>query len=180
MEVEKLVLMVVFTSIVIALLWARIYFFKVNSHVSKLVSYVNDPAVLIQMAGFYYYLFVLEEFHLDWRIAILIYLSGLILFVWALVTARQLDFASSNREGKLISNGPYAFVRHPCYVSYILFWLGSCLLLSELLMWVSFVILIWVYAYSARSEESQILQSHLREDYLVYKSRVGMFLPKLF
>ena len=179
MEVERLVLVFVFTLIVVALIWARIYFFKVNSQASRKVSYINDPAVLIQMLGFYYYVINLEEFFLDWRVVVFIYLSGLVLFIWALASAKQLDFANSGRDGELITRGPYAIVRHPCYLAYILFWLGNSLLIFVPVMWASSFILVWIYVYSARKEEVYLLQSPLGTDYLEYKSRVGMFLPKL-
>lgn len=173
-------LLTIFSIVVMSLIWARIYFFKVQSRGSRLISLINDPAVLIQMAGFYYCLFNSETFYLDWRIAFSLYVAGLIIFYWAIKTAKILSFANSESIGGLITSGPYSIVRHPCYLSYMLFWLGNCLLFAVPLIWISFIALVCVYGYSARNEERYILRSHLGYEYAKYKNTVGMFLPKIF
>lgn len=179
MSAVDLTLLVTFTVIVASLIWARIFYFKVQSKVSKIISYINDPAAFVQMGSFYYYLYRSQSYEFDWRLAELLFMIGLGLFYWAVFTAKSLSFASGANSGDLITSGPYSLVRHPCYLSYILFWFGNCLLFATTLLWVSFLALLCVYVYSASNEESNILRSDLGAEYSTYKSRVGMFLPKL-
>ena len=179
MDVVDLIILITFTVIVISMVWARIFFFKVESQASKMISYINDPAVFMQIGGFYYLFFQAESYFYDWRLAEFFYAIGLGLFYWAIVTAKSLSFAGGDNANRLVTSGPYGLVRHPCYLSYLLFWIGNCVLFSTPVIWVSFVVLFFVYVYSASNEEAQIQSGILRKEYEVYKSKVGRFFPKL-
>ncbi len=179
MDFAALAICIIFSTIVISFIGARLFFFKINSQGSRYISLLNDPAVCIQMGAFYYYVFGSEPFWVDWRIVATLYLSGLGLFYWSIWTAKSLSFANSNIGTTLVTSGPYAIVRHPCYVSYSLIWIANGLLTNSPVIWISFAALVCVYTYSAASEEKYMLGSPLASEYREYKSKVGMFIPKL-
>jgi len=78
---------------------------------------------------------------------------------------------------KLIQKGPFAVIRHPLYVSYMLITAGlGLVLLSYWLLIPTVLILIGIYP-TARAEEA-ILIEQFGDEYVRYKQRVGMFFPK--
>lgn len=80
----------------------------------------------------------------------------------------------------LISHGPYRWVRHPFYTSYILFW-GACAVMTDyLLSYVAFVAMTIAYFVSATAEERKFGSSALAGEYGAYRKRTGLFWPKLF
>ena len=64
----------------------------------------------------------------------LLYFPGMALLVWARLTLGKNYFVSTGfgaqlfKDHQLITNGPYAFIRHPMYVGLILAALGSLLI----------------------------------------------------
>ena len=63
-----------------------------------------------------------------------LHLSAIVLFGWAVLATRQnrpaLAFAGE-RPNHVFRSGPYAYIRHPFYTSYLLFWLGCALRLRR-------------------------------------------------
>jgi protein-S-isoprenylcysteine O-methyltransferase Ste14 len=112
-------------------------------------------------------------------ISFFLYLSGLLIFWWAILTAKSLDFAFSDRVGSIVTSGPFKIVRNPFYISYILVWLSSSLLFNSPALWISLFYLIAFYILSARKEEKVILRSVYSEEYENYVQAVGMFLPRI-
>lgn len=79
----------------------------------------------------------------------------------------------------LIATGPYTIVRHPFYVSYILFWAGWSIAVWSPFALISLALLIGLYIAAARLEESNFAASPLAAEHAAYKSRVGFFWPKI-
>ena len=78
---------------------------------------------------------------------------------------------------KLIQKGPFAVIRHPLYVSYMLITAGlGLVLLSYWLLIPTLLILVGIYP-TARAEEA-VLMEQFGDEYIRYKQRVGMFFPK--
>ena len=162
-----------------SLIWARLFFFKIKSSISRKISYFNDFAVAIQIVSTCYF-FYSEEVGLQTVIfSAPLYVGSLAIFWWAIATAGKLDFASGSLSGKLLTKGPYALARHPFYLSYSALWITSTLVCSSLAHWLSLSVLLCVYYVSAKNEESAILNGNLSNDYLAYKKETGMFWPKL-
>ncbi|MFK7865252.1 MAG: isoprenylcysteine carboxylmethyltransferase family protein, partial [Pseudohongiellaceae bacterium] len=67
----------------------------------------------------------------------------------------------------------------PFYLSYIIVWATNSVLFNTIFLWVSLIILLGVYLYSAREEERAFVASDFAAEYLTYKARVGMLVPKL-
>ncbi|MBC55076.1 MAG: hypothetical protein CMQ34_14705 [Gammaproteobacteria bacterium] len=170
----------VYLLIVLSLLWGRIWFFKVNTGTPRLATVMYDLAVAAQMILTAYFFYnVTDVTKLALGICLLLYLFSLVLFWWAIFTAKSLDFAFSNHVGNIVTTGPFGLFRHPFYVSYILAWTGSTLLFNSPLLWITLIYLIAFYTLSARKEEGLILKSTQAEQYQHYQQHVGMFLPRI-
>ncbi len=119
----------------------------------------------------------------DWRRAagFLLHLSAIALFVWAIRATRQnrpaLAFAGK-RPDHVFSWGPYAYIRHPFYTSYLLFWLGCVVATSSLVMVVLFVALAATYTLAALGEERSFLRSSMHDEYEGFRNATGFFWPK--
>jgi protein-S-isoprenylcysteine O-methyltransferase Ste14 len=84
----------------------------------------------------------------------------------------------AQRRGELATTGPYAHVRHPQYIGFILIMFGFLLQWPTLLTLVMFPVLVWMYARLARSEEREA-EAEFGETYRAYARRVPAFLPRL-
>lgn len=180
MTLSILLLLTLYTIIVVSLIWARFRFFKIYPGASRISSIFYDPTVVIHILATYYYMIVSPvEMAIYVTLAAAIYMISLLLFWWSLRTAKQLDFAFSKNVGEIITNGPFGFIRHPFYVSYVLCWLTSSLLFNSYLLWITLTYLIFFYFISARREENVILKSTHSKEYASYKKEIGMFLPRV-
>lgn len=169
-----------YLAIIFSLIWARLRFFSTQA--TKITIWVRlyDLMVGIQILTTLYICYEAPEITTlassIWVAALLVSIS---LFWWAILTARQLDFAFSKNVGNLLTTGPYAIVRHPFYVSYILIWASTTLLLNSVFLWFTLFYLVTFYFLSARDEEKVILSSEHSKEYFEYRQRVGMFLPRI-
>jgi protein-S-isoprenylcysteine O-methyltransferase Ste14 len=84
----------------------------------------------------------------------------------------------AQRRGELATTGPYAHVRHPQYVGFIVVMFGFLLQWPTLLTLVMFPVLVWMYVRLARSEEREA-EAEFGETYRAYARRVPAFLPRL-
>lgn len=78
---------------------------------------------------------------------------------------------------RLVTDGPYRYVRHPLYTALFLGYLGTLLALQ------SWTLVAWLPAFVASyvlfaREEEQIMERGFGEAYRAYRRQAGMFLPK--
>jgi protein-S-isoprenylcysteine O-methyltransferase Ste14 len=94
-----------------------------------------------------------------------IQLTGLVMWIVSLIAlGRSLGIAPADRGLK--DRGPYAFVRHPIYLSELVFWLGFALSAPQVLTFE--ILAIWAVAQVMRiTREESII-----EGYEAYKARV--------
>lgn len=76
--------------------------------------------------------------------------------------------------------GPYRYIRHPFYTSYILCYLSLIPGLHSRALTVMVLFLTAYYYWAAKGEEAGFANSPFSESYSSYKKTTGMFLPKLF
>ena len=89
---------------------------------------------------------------------------------------RQVHWA--RREDRLVTDGLYAFVRHPQYTGLFIALFGEGVVHWPTLFSVGlFPVIVGVYAWLARREEQQVL-ARFGEAYRDYQRRVPMFLPR--
>lgn len=96
---------------------------------------------------------------------------------WLIASAWSvLHAAQRNRE--LATSGPYARVRHPQYLGFILVMFGFLLQWPTILTLAMFPILVWMYWRLARNEERDAL-AEFGSRYKRYAESVPGFLPRL-
>jgi protein-S-isoprenylcysteine O-methyltransferase Ste14 len=82
------------------------------------------------------------------------------------------------REHALVTSGPYAVVRHPLYSSYLAMFYGAGLVFANLAVVVlASALVVPLMIARARLEERMLTVEF--PDYLPYKERTGMMLPRL-
>lgn len=103
---------------------------------------------------------------------------------WLAVRATRvqpLSFAgSSDAPQHLLRNGPYRWIRHPFYSSYLLAWLAAPIGTGQ--WWLLFAVALMggFYWKAARQEEAKFAHSSIRDAYQKYSQSTGMFAPKIF
>ena len=116
-----------------------------------------------------------------WPLAVLLFALALAIFAWAVVATRRgppsLAF-DPDQPTLLYRHGPYRYVRHPFYLAYLAFWIGTAVASPGLLGWTVPLVMLTIYAYAARREELKFASSALAGPYADYKRQVGMFLPR--
>ena len=107
---------------------------------------------------------------------------GVIILVLALYLARtgmKIVFGEVTEKPGVIRKGPFRFVRHPIYLSEILFYLGLLMFRTSLAAAFIWILAIVFFVYIARYEE-KLLLARFGEDYRAYMREVGMYLPRLW
>ncbi len=82
------------------------------------------------------------------------------------------------RPTGLVSTGAFRHVRHPLYLSSLLFYLGLAVSTASLFSLVLLVVIFVFYNYIASYEE-KLLEVRLGEDYKSYKKRTGKWVPRI-
>jgi protein-S-isoprenylcysteine O-methyltransferase Ste14 len=82
-------------------------------------------------------------------------------------------------DQEIVTNGPYAYVRHPIYLLVIMIWASVAIGFAS---WVTALITIGyvipAYVIYSRSEEKMMLE-HLGSSYRAYCDSTGAFVPRL-
>lgn len=107
-------------------------------------------------------------------------LAAIALFWYAVATTRSRPPAiafTPTQPSVFYSTGPYRFVRHPFYVSYVLCWIGTSLVTPGLPGWAVPVLFAAIYFRLAVREELTFMHSEFATTYKDYQRRVGMFFP---
>ncbi len=84
----------------------------------------------------------------------------------------------AQKRNELATTGPYAYVRHPQYVGFILIMLGFLVQWPTLLTLAMFPVLVWMYVRLAKAEEREAITT-FGERYRRYAARVPGFMPPL-
>jgi len=84
----------------------------------------------------------------------------------------------AQRRHTLATAGPYARIRHPQYVAFVLILLGFLLQWPTLLTLVMFPVLLVMYARLATTEESE-MATQFGDDYQEYAKRTPRFIPRM-
>lgn len=96
---------------------------------------------------------------------------------WMLFAAWPVLYRAS-KSGSLATSGPYAYVRHPQYIAFILIMFGFLLQWPTVLTLLMFPVLVYMYLRLARHEEQAVRQA-FPEDYARYAQATPAFFPQL-
>jgi protein-S-isoprenylcysteine O-methyltransferase Ste14 len=108
-------------------------------------------------------------------------LGSLLLYEWTRRTVIDRNFyiaLSGEVPGAVCDAGPYRYVRHPFYLSYMLAFVAVAVAFPSLVVAGVCVFNIGLFVYMAVDDERVLFASPLGADYKSYKTRVGMFLPR--
>lgn len=97
---------------------------------------------------------------------------------FVLISAAWRILYIAQRTGELATTGPYAYVRHPQYVGFILVMFGFLLQWPTILTLAMFPLLVWMYVRLAREEEREVLKA-FGDTYSRYAAHVPGFMPRL-
>ncbi len=109
-----------------------------------------------------------------------LYCLALAIFWWTITAHRLKPLAacfSQSEQLHLVQHGPYRFVRHPFYCSYLLAWLAGAVATLNIRLALTFVVMFVLYLIAARTEENKFASSPLAQAYAQYRSATGRFLP---
>ena len=102
---------------------------------------------------------------------------GFIAGGFMLISAAWRVLYEAQSQRTLATTGPYAYVRHPQYVGFILVMFGFLLQWPTLLTLAMFPVLVWMYARLAHAEEREAL-SAFGDAYRRYAANVPGFFPR--
>jgi protein-S-isoprenylcysteine O-methyltransferase Ste14 len=103
--------------------------------------------------------------------------AALVILGWRVVYKRY--WRQEAGKGELVTDGIYRYIRHPQYTGFLMITLGMLLDWATLPMLIMWPIMAVMYTRLARKEEAEMVQA-FGEQYVTYRQRTGMFLPRLF
>lgn len=180
--VLKLILVSLFCACFGSFIWGMARFFRISGQVPigiRIVQIVGGTMLVLH--------FVILCRGRDFSAAVsstaaCLYVASFALF-WSAVSVHRhrpptLCY-SSDIPVHLIVSGPYRWVRHPFYTSYMLAWLGGIVASHQPWLVLSLLIMSALYFRAARLEESKFAASSLAVEFADYSKRTGMFLPRI-
>ena len=114
-------------------------------------------------------------------LALFLYALVSLLFVWAIWSTRSaalhVAFDPSPPSG-LTRIGPYRFIRHPFYATYIIFWFACALATQHVIGVAFFLVIAVIYFLAAIGEERAFERTPYAAEYAAYRQGAGLFWPK--
>ena len=95
---------------------------------------------------------------------------------WLLASSWPVLYQAVQRN-ELATTGPYARIRHPQYVAFVLVMFGFLLQWPTIITLLMFPILVWIYARLAHTEERDV-EARFGEQWREYAARTPRFIPQ--
>jgi protein-S-isoprenylcysteine O-methyltransferase Ste14 len=114
-------------------------------------------------------------------VGLLFYLFTLSLFWWAVPYAKHASLSISftpSQPAKLMIEGPYRYIRHPFYSSYLAFWAAGLLVSRNPWLLIPLAVMGMFYRSAIRQEEREFGQGSLRNEYQQYRLVTGGLIPR--
>lgn len=173
---------VLVAAVLVSFAWIGIFFLR-QAHVREWRKGLMSASVYIWV-GIYCYAVWQWPQPSDYMLAAAAALFGLSLLVfWGAVRAHGKTppaFAFvKTAPASFVQWGPYRFVRHPLYTSYLIAYIAGAFLTTNLLVLISVPWLGAFYYYAARGEERAFSDTEYADEYRQYQAATGMLVPKL-
>ena len=157
---------------------------KYHFNVEKMPAGAKLISALVILSGILlvYLAFNFEQPQAAQVIGILLLISSLALFWRTIAESRKAKLLAAfdeNLPHGLLTTGPYRYVRHPFYTSYILHWVGWALAAWNPWSIVPALAMVTTYWVAARDEESKFERTELSQSYRDYRAKTGRFFPKI-
>jgi protein-S-isoprenylcysteine O-methyltransferase Ste14 len=106
-------------------------------------------------------------------------IAGVGMMYWTLTNLGKnlTDTVATRRDATLVTTGPYRFVRHPFYVTVVFLMAGVALLSANWFIGAAGLAVIALLAARTPKEEAKLVD-RFGDQYRVYMSRTGRFLPR--
>jgi protein-S-isoprenylcysteine O-methyltransferase Ste14 len=108
-------------------------------------------------------------------------LTALIILFWVIRSLGH-NFSTSltiQKDQTLITQGPYQWVRHPMYTSFILLWIGFFFISTNWFIGLTGIVGFVLTIVVRTPKEEQMMIERFGEEYLAYMRRTGRYLPRL-
>ena len=127
--------------------------------------------------GFFWGHTLVSQFgHLGMVIGTVLAFLGIVLVVLGWKEVYRRYWSRESGSGELITDGIYAYIRHPQYTGFLLITLGMLLDWATLPMLIMWPIMAVLYYRLARREERE-MEAEFGSSYRQYVQRTSMFLP---
>lgn len=169
-----------------------IIFFLIRSrfikHYKKFTPRTLIKYIILVVLFFFYFLgyfdFALLNLNIFLRIfgGLLVILIGFLFFIWAHKHLGEnwspIIEKKFSKSRKIITSGPYRYIRHPIYAASFITLIGFFMLSANwLLVGIPLIILILFYASKIPREEGELI-ANFGKKYLDYKKITGGLIPK--
>jgi protein-S-isoprenylcysteine O-methyltransferase Ste14 len=105
--------------------------------------------------------------------------TGLVIWTWRTHRVRlSLWHMENDAPASIVTSGPYAFIRHPFYTSFLLGMLGALLHAPHVGLLATLVYAGIALTITAAREERRLSASAFGAEYVAYMKRTGRFLPR--
>ncbi|EPX74747.1 protein-S isoprenylcysteine O-methyltransferase Mam4 [Schizosaccharomyces octosporus yFS286] len=146
------------------------YYFTNGSSISKILPRLHFPSCALSWIP---WLFT--------RLAITMIISGQLLRSYAMVHAGK-SFShhiasEKKREHSLVKSGVYHYVRHPSYVGFFVWALGTQFLLQNTFSLIAFAIVLWDFFSKRIAGEEMYLIKFFGEEYKDYRRKTASGIP---
>lgn len=140
-------------------------------------------AVVVATAAIYVTLLWIETQPLLATLVGLLLEGFAIWLFWAAISASRaarlkMAFDLQNPHG-LVTTGPYRYLRHPFYTSYLIFWIGWAIATWSLWAVLPLAVITVIYVLAALGEERKFSRTEMAAEYASYRQKTGFFWPKL-
>lgn len=111
-------------------------------------------------------------------VGIILTTTGQFLFIWSVIARGKYAVSWEIRDNhRLVTWGPYYYVRHPSYLAYFLMFIGFFALLPSVLTLIPLAAIPGYYRVTLKEEE--LLTTRFGNEYEKYQKKTGRFIPKL-
>ena len=110
---------------------------------------------------------------------------GAIAMMFSTIATHRVPLALWHQEGDrnaprtIVTYGPYRWVRHPFYVSFLMLALGAAMIARDPVTLAAFPLGLLSLDWTVRGEEKKLLASELGDEYGAYRARTGRFVPRM-
>lgn len=136
-----------------------------------LVVWITDSFFLNYSTGFSH----LIPFYLRLTVSVAI----LIIAIFLARKSLNIVFGGAQTHTEIIREGPFSKVRHPIYLSTILFYMALNLFSISVISFIIWIVIILFYHFIARYEEKILIQ-RFGDMYRQYMDEVPMWIPRLW
>jgi protein-S-isoprenylcysteine O-methyltransferase Ste14 len=167
---------------ILSALWSVLKVFKADATTDRKQYLILRLVSVAYWVLSLYFTVTHESSQIQYSLGIFMSTSGVIIFWWAQRSILKKGLAliySKTAPVAIATQGPYNYVRHPFYTSYILIYASALISTSTWIQGALFLALISLYVFAARTEERMLLSGIHAATYQEYYNQRGRFFPRL-